>query len=32
MSKLTEKYIRLKTAVGGNREITGYEDTFQHKI
>ena len=28
MSKLTEKYIRLKTAVGGNREITGYEDTF----
>ncbi len=29
MSKvLTEKFIRLKTAVGGNREVTAYEDTF----
>ena len=25
---LTEKFIRLKTAVGGNREVTAYEDTF----
>ena len=25
---LTEKFIRLKTAVGGNREVMAYEDTF----
>ena len=28
MNMLIEKFIRLKTAVGGNREVTGYEDTF----
>ncbi len=28
MKQLTEKFIRLKTSVGGNREKKGYEDTF----
>jgi alpha-mannosidase len=28
MKQLTEKFILLKTSVGGNREKTGYEDTF----
>lgn len=28
MNTLTERFISLKTAVGGNREVTGYEDTF----
>ena len=28
MKNLTAKYIRLKTHVGGNREKTGYENTF----
>jgi hypothetical protein len=25
---LTEQYARLKKSVGGNREISGYEETF----
>ena len=28
MSTLTEKYIQLKTSIGGNREKTGFEFTF----
>ena len=28
MKQLTEQFIRLKTTIGGNREKTGYEDTF----
>lgn len=28
MSLLTEKYVRLKTSIGGNREKMGFEDTF----
>ncbi len=28
MKRLTEKFIQLKTAIGGNREKMGFEDTF----
>ena len=28
MKKLTEKFVKLKTSVGGNREKYGFEDTF----
>ncbi len=28
MKRLTEKFVKLKTAVGGNRETYGYEDTI----
>ena len=28
MAGIVEKFIKLKTSIGGNREKTGYEDTF----
>ena len=28
MKRLTEKFVQLKTAIGGNREKMGFEDTF----
>lgn len=28
MSRVAQKFTRLKTSIGGNREKTGYEDTF----
>ena len=28
MAGIVEKFVKLKTSIGGNREKTGYEDTF----
>lgn len=28
MAGITDKFIKLKTSIGGNREMTGFEDTF----